>query len=1020
MCGETITIYIHILIFCYNITTSNKRKKAILSTTLATSQLRHSKFYTFTSQTSVLAMKKLLIALCFPIAAFCQNTIGLPDIINYTKQTYNAGLQNWDIQQDKNGNIYCANNEGLLTFDGKNWNVYPLPNKTNVRSVAIGSDNKVYIGGQDEIGYFSPAKNGLLQYTALTQLIPAKDRAFGDVWDIVTIKNNIFFRSVNKIFKFNGQSFETFKAPNEWAYLGICNNVLYAQDYRLGIMTFTNNIWQPLFATNILANNDPITAILPATGDSILVTTLKNGMYILARNQLTKLATSNDQLFKNDRIYAATKVTQQYTALATNNNGVYIVDLKGNIIQRFSKTEGLQNNNVLNIFLDNQSNLWLGLDNGIDLIAYNSAIKHITPALQNGSGYAAIINDNRLYIGTSNGLYSVPLENSIKDISFSKGNFSLVSNSFGQTWGLSSINNQLLLGHHEGAFSIANNSLQPISPNSGFWNFTPTSATFPTKQMIAGNYRGISFFDYNNGKFTETLQVPDFHESSRFFAIDNNDHIWVSHPYHGVYRIVKNANGTFTNTSFGTQQGLPSLLNNHVFKVKNEVVIATEKGVYNYNTAKNKFEPSAFYKKLLGDQSIRYLKEDQSGNVWFIHEKTLGVIDFSGKEPMLIYLPELNNKMLSGFEFIYPVNDNNIFLGGENGFFNINYEKYKSNLPKLQVQIRAVKIIDKRDSLIFGGYFKDVNEAQIQDASATPSIKSNWKTIHLEFASTLFGYQSNLTYSYRLKGFDDTWSEWTNRTEKEYTNLPEGKYTFEVKVRSNLGNESAVSAYAFTILPPWYASIWAKLFYLILFGIALYYINKWQHKRFEKKQATAKEEQKRQLYISELELSKTESELVALRNEKLEADINFKNSELASSAMHLVKKGELLTKIKSELTHIMKGLDNTQAIAEIKKLIKSLSEDDNMDKEWEHFSKHFDKVHSDFLVELKEKHPTITPNELKLSAYLRMNLSTKEIAQLMNISVRGVEISRYRLRKKLELPSETSLFDYLIGIQGKV
>jgi len=735
-------------------------------------------------------MKKLLIALCFPIAAFCQNTIGLPDIINYTKQTYNAGLQNWDIQQDKNGNIYCANNEGLLTFDGKNWNVYPLPNKTNVRSVAIGSDNKIYVGGQDEIGYFSPDKNGSLKYTALTQLIPAKDRAFGDVWDIVTVKNNIFFRSASKIFKFNSQSFETFKAPNEWAYLGICNNTLYAQDYKLGIMTFTNNIWQPIFTTNVLANNDPITAILPATADSILVTTLKNGIYILTRNQLTKLATSNDQLFKNNRIYAATKVTQQYTALATNNNGVYIVDLKGNIIQRFSKTEGLQNNNVLNIFLDNQSNLWLGLDNGIDLIAYNSAIKHITPALQNGSGYAAIINDNRLYIGTSNGLYSVPLENNIKDISFSKGNFSLVSNTFGQTWGLSSINNQLLLGHHEGAFSIVNNSLQPISPNSGFWNFTPTSATFPTKQMIAGNYRGISFFDYNNGKFTETLQVPDFHESSRFFAIDNNDHIWVSHPYHGVYRIVKNANGTFTNTSFGTQQGLPSLLNNHVFKVKNEVVIATEKGVYNYNVAKNTFEPSVFYKKLLGDQSIRYLKEDQSGNVWFIHEKTLGVIDFSGKEPMLIYLPELNNKMLSGFEFIYPVNDNNIFLGGENGFFNINYEKYKSNLPKLQVQIRAVKIIDKRDSLIFGGYFKDVNEAQIQHVNATPSIKSNWKTIHLEFASSLFGYQSNLTYSYRLKGFDDTWSEWTNRTEKEYTNLPEGKYTFEVKVRSNLGNES--------------------------------------------------------------------------------------------------------------------------------------------------------------------------------------------------------------------------------------
>ena len=172
-------------------------------------------------------------------------------------------------------------------------------------------------------------------------------------------------------------------------------------------------------------------------------------------------------------------------------------------------------------------------------------------------------------------------------------------------------------------------------------------------------------------------------------------------------------------------------------------------------------------------------------------------------------------------------------------------------------------------------------------------------------------------------------------------------------------------------------------------------------------------------YIHDLEIAKSESELVALRNEKLEADINFKNSELASSAMHLVKKGELVSKMKTELGHVMKGISNPQAEADLKKMIKSISEDDNMDQEWENFTLHFDKVHSDFISALKEKHPGISNNEIKLCAYLRMNLSTKEMAQLMNISVRGVEVSRYRLRKKLELATEVSLFDYLINIQTK-
>ncbi|WP_460559687.1 triple tyrosine motif-containing protein [Ferruginibacter profundus] len=962
-------------------------------------------------------MKKLLLLILLPLAVHSQNTIGLPDVINYSKQLYSAGLQNWDIKQDKNGIIYVANNEGLLTYDGRSWNLYPLPNKTIVRSLEIGPDNKIYVGGQDELGYFTPGINGRLHYSSLAQFIPAKDKIFGDVWDIIAFNKNVFFRSGNKIFKFANEAVATYYAPLEWSFLGTCNGRLYAHDHKTGLMVFENEAWSPLPVKAALPISDPVTNILPLNKDSALITTLKDGIFILTSTAITPLSSANNSFFATERIYAATAVNNEWLALATSNSGVYIVDLKGNIIQHFSGKEGLQNNNVLSIFLDRQSNLWLGLDNGIDFIAYNSAIKQINPVLQNGSGYTTIIHNNILYTGTSNGLYSVPLQ-PMKDLSFSKGNFIPVVNAKAQTWGLAEINNQLLVGNHEGAFVINNNIAQVISNNPGYWNFVPMSGTFPSAQIIAGNYKGLFFFDFNNGKFTQSGKVAGFDESSRFVALDKYDNTWVSHPYHGVYRISKNNDGSYKTVLYTDKQGLPSTLNNHIYKIKNEVVVAAEKGVFMYNRDKDSFEPSPFYSKLLGNQSIRYLKEDKEGNVWFIHEKTLGVIDFSAKEPAIIYLPELSNKMLSGFEFIYPVDANNIFLGGEKGFFHINYEKYKKNLPGLQVQLRAVRIISKTDSLLFGGYFKEVNEKQVQDAAAIPQIKDGWKTIRFEFSPSVFGYQSNLEYSYRIKGFDNNWSDWTQRTEKEYTNLPAGSYTFEVKVRSNLGNESEAAFYTFKILPPWYQTIWAKIIYLLLFAAALLALYKWQQKKFNLQQAKYEEEQKQLRYIHDLELSKTESEIVALRNENLEADINFKNSELASSAMHLVKKGELLTKIKEGLTHIMKVIDNPVANGEIKKLIKTLGEDDNIDKEWENFTKHFDKVHSDFVASLKEKHSTITGNELKLCAYLRMNLSTKEIAQLMNISVRGVEISRYRLRKKLGIASETNLFDYLMSINS--
>ena len=98
--------------------------------------------------------------------AFSQAYIAQRKTINYEKRQYNAGTQNWKIRQDAQKRIYFANNEGVLVFDGASWQLFPLPNRTIVRSLEFGSDKKLYVGGQDEIGYFSPGKNGSLVFTS--------------------------------------------------------------------------------------------------------------------------------------------------------------------------------------------------------------------------------------------------------------------------------------------------------------------------------------------------------------------------------------------------------------------------------------------------------------------------------------------------------------------------------------------------------------------------------------------------------------------------------------------------------------------------------------------------------------------------------------------------------------------------------------------------------------------------------------------------------------------------------------
>ncbi|WP_431212844.1 triple tyrosine motif-containing protein [Puia sp. P3] len=230
------------------------------------------------------------------------------------------------------------------------------------------------------------------------------------------------------------------------------------------------------------------------------------------------------------------------------------------------------------------------------------------------------------------------------------------------------------------------------------------------------------------------------------------------------------------------------------------------------------------------------------------------------------------------------------------------------------------------------------------------------------------------------------------KTEKEYTNLPAGNYVFQVRSKSNLGNESAVCSYSFSILPPWYQTGWAYGLYVLLFAALVYLLYRWQRRIFRRQQRRHEEEQKRLQYLHQLELEKSEKEIVKLKNENLESEIEHKNTELASAAMHLVQKGELLSNIRDELVRLKKagnGNGEGSTTDEFKKMLRILEEENKMDKDWEQFAVHFDKVHSDFLRILKSAYPSLSAHEMKLCAYLRMNLSSKEIAQLENISTRG-------------------------------
>ena len=963
-----------------------------------------------------------ILLLFSPFLVSAQNQIGIPQIINYSNLTYKGGTQNWDTAQDRYGVMYFGNNEGLLSFNGRFWSIHPLPNKTVVRSVEIDEDGKIYVGGQDEIGYFFPDQTGRLVYHSLMNLLPKSERQFGDIWNISINNGHIFFRAVTKLLHLRDGLLKVIRADKEWLYLDMTGQDLYAQERNRGLMTYRNGIWSQVCNDPIL-RTITITSILEYADDTLLVTTLKNGLFLLKDSRLVSKRSKLDHSLVNDRIYTAIPVNNNWYALGTTSGGVLVIDKEGRLIQKYSFPEGLQKNNIRSLFIDRNKNLWLGLDDGIDFMAINSAIKSIYPDQNKQvTSYAIRLFDKRLFIGTSNGLFrSTPISPSNNDISLSPGRFEEVRNTRGQVWGLDEINNNLLLAHEDGTFVVGENSVQQIFSSPGTWLFNPLSEVFPSRHIIAGTYTGLQKIVFEQGKFIDQGKLKGVSDPLRFSIYDaTGNAVWASHPYHGVYRIQLTADQSRISrtTLFTEKDGLPSTLYNYVFKVRNRVVIATEKGIYEYSGRQNKFIASPQLHEPLKDLSVQYLKEDQSGNIWFISNKEVGIIDYkrpeAGKPYSIFYFPELSSKVVGGFETIYPVDENNIFIGANKGVFHLNYKKYIQNINKLSALITQVKASGKTDSLIFGGYFlKDKQLSFVQDPESFPALlNSDFNSIHMEYASTLYEQQNNIEYSYKLAGFDAEWSGWSEKSEKDYTNLPPGKYTFMVKARNNLGNASEPVSYTFKVLPSWYESKLSYLVYFLLLVGLVIFLEKWQRKRHQREQEKLK-------YLHQLELERNESEIVKLKNEKLEHDVNFKNKELASTTMHLVQRGKVLAKIKEVILSLGKMPNAESSSADFKQINRLLNEVEKRDADWDQFSIHFDHVHSNFLSDIKERHPNLTPNELKLCAYLKMNLSSKEIAQLMSITIRAVEVSRYRMRKKLNIPSDANLFDFLMQTISK-
>ena len=934
-------------------------------------------------------MIKKLLFICTLLATLAVNAQELPPIIKFSSGNYNAGNQNWMISQDNSRFMYFANNEGLLEYNGMSWTLYPSPNETIVRSVKV-INKRIYTGCYMEFGYWERQSNGLLKYFSLSKAVKNKILDDEQFWNIAQYDRWIIFQSLSQIFVYDtkAKSYNIIKPQSGVNKVFTVSNRILYQTFGTGLYEIENGRSRLVSAHPVIISNKIVN--IYERNEGLLLQTQFDGLFDYNDSGITKWNTEADTELVNSSIYSGQMLSDGSLALGSVSNGIFILDTNGRTKHHITQNKGLSNNTALSLYEDKDKNLWIGLDNGINCINLQSAVKSFvddTGFL--GTVYTSIHHNGLLYIGTNQGLFYKTYA--------SNEDFKFVAGTKGQVWSLYAYKGTLFCGHDSGTYTVNGSSSQHIFNTSGTWKFERHPSN--PDMLLQGNYHGISVLENTGGTWRFKNWIKGFDYSSRYFETMGRNDIYVSHEYKGVFRIVTDNNYTKA-VNFIAYKSPTKGKNASLGKFNNNIYYASKDGFYKVNQKTKAFEkqPQLSKEFLKDDYTSGKLATDNSGRLWFftknyINYFSAGKLNSELKHNIIPIPSSLTNSML-GYENVTQITPSIYLVGTTDGYYTINLNELNFNTYNVSITNVATNVLNQNTTSQF----------------ITTEGSFKYKENNLTFTFTVPEYSKyvNAEFQYLLEGMQDEWSEWSTRSFINFKNLPSGTYVFKVRAKTGNSMSANVAEYNFTILKPWYATNFAMIIYFILLLISAWLINRSYKNYYHRQKEKLIEENNRLLEIKELE---NEQELMKIKNQQLEQDFESKNRELAVSTMNLIKKNELLSMIKDDLKKNTEGNERS-----VKSVITTINKNINEDDTWDMFKEAFNNADKDFLKKVKKAHPLLTPNDLRLCAYLRLNLSSKEIAPLLNISVRSVEIKRYRLRKKMELSHELGLVEYILSI----